>query len=331
MNRSINGVLGSAFNAVVAAANTAKHGLARQMLKSPALWSLAMAPTAARLGVTVSRGGDDEPIEIRKDDRVVRIAARHRTYLWDVINAFDAYHAPVEPQLEDGRSVVDYSVPREHVLRPSGDRFYFTSLAESDATAGLYAEMGRLGPGSVVIDGGAYCGASAVLMGRIVGDRGQVIAFEPDAENYQAMLRNLAAHSATNVKTSPKGLWSRSGTVEFQSDGNMGSSILEASGRIASNVSSIPVMSIEDVVNEYGLERLDFVKLDIEGAEVPVLEASVDVLRRLRPRVIIEAHIVDGQLTTAPLCEILASIGYKSHLLLEFPGATYHLVLGVPA
>ena len=331
MTRSINGVLGTAFNTVVSAANSVKHGLARQMLKSPALWSLAMAPTAARLGVTVSRRGDDEPVDIRKDDRVVRIAARHRAYMWDVVNAFDAFHAPVESHMEDGRSVVDYSIPREHVLLPSGDRFFFTSLAESDATADLYAEMGRLGPGSIVIDGGAYCGASAVLMGRIVGESGQVIAFEPDAENYDALVRNVAAHSATNVKTSPKGLWSKSGTVEFQSDGNMGSSILEASGRVASNVSSIPVISIEDVVNQYKLDRLDFVKLDIEGSEVPVLEASVDVLRRLRPRVIIEAHIVDGQLTTAPLREIFASVGYKSHLLLEFPGATYHLVLGVPA
>jgi FkbM family methyltransferase len=330
MARSINVVLGAAFNSVLGAATAVKGQVARQMLRSPALWSLAMAPTAARTGVTVSRGDEKDPVEVSKGDRMIRIAARHRDYMWDVINSFDAFFTPVEATHEGERSVVDYSVPKEHVLRPSGERFFFTSIAESVATVDLYAEMGRLQRGSVVIDGGAYCGASAVLMGKIVGDAGRVIAFEPDAENYAALERNVATHRATNVTTSPKGLWSRSGTVEFQSDGNMGSSILEASGRAASRVASIPVTSLEDVVRDYKLDRLDFVKLDIEGAEVQVLEASVDVLRRFRPRVIIEAHLVNGELTTQRLCEIFASCGYKSHLLLEFPGAVYHLVLGVP-
>jgi FkbM family methyltransferase len=328
---AFNDLFGSVVNSVLGAAAELKGRVARQMLRSPALWSLAMAPTAVRLGITVSRGGDDDPLEVHKADRTVRIAARHRAYLWDVINGFDAFFTPVEPQREGERWVVDYSTPREHVLIPSRDRFFFSSLAESDATVDLYAEMGRLGPGSVVIDGGAYCGGSAVLMGRIVGPSGRVIAFEPDAENYAAMQKNVADHRATNVTTSPKGLWSTSGTVEFQSDGNMGSSILEASGRIASHVSRIDVTSVADVVRDYKLSRLDFLKLDIEGSEVPVLEAAADVLRTLKPRVIIEAHLVGGQLTTAPLREILTRCGYKSYLLLEFPGATYELVLGVPA
>jgi FkbM family methyltransferase len=331
MALAINGVFGTAVNMVRAAASRVRSQAGRQLLRSPALWTLATAPAAARNGVSVSQIGRRDPIDIRKGDRIVRIAARHRGYLWDVLNAFDAYFAPVEPELADGRWVVDYSVPREHILRPSGDRFFFTSLPESDGTAALYAEMGRLRAGSVVIDGGAYCGASAVLMSRIVGAGGRVIAFEPDAENYAALVRNVEAHGATNVTTSTKGLWSRSGSVEFQSDGNMGSSILEASGRAASHVSRVDVSCLEDVVRDFELDHLDFVKLDIEGSEVAVLESSVDVLRRFRPRVIIEAHLVGGELTTVPLCRILESCGYRSHLLLEFPGATYHLVLGVPS
>ncbi len=317
-------------NSVRAAAAAFKGGVTRQMLRSPTLWSLAMAPTSARLGITVVRGGDDDPLEVQKGDRSVRIAARHRAYLWDVINAFDAFFEPVEPVRENDRWLVDYSTPREHALKPSGDRYFFSSLAESEAAVDLYAEMGRIGAGSVVIDGGAYCGGSAVMMGRLVGPTGRIIAFEPDAENHAAMVKNVATHRATNVTTSAKGLWSTSGFVEFQSDGNMGSSILEASGRIASHVSRIEVTSIADVVRDYKLDRLDFLKLDIEGSEVPVLEAAAGVLRALRPRVIIEAHLVGGKLTTGPLREILDACGYKSYLLLEFPGATYELVLGVP-
>lgn len=120
-------------------------------------------------------------------------------------------------------------------------------------------------------------------------------------------------HHLDNVVAINKGVWSSSGSLLFQGEGNMGSGISQVQGRTA-NLFSVAVISLKDLCTEYNIKAIDYIKMDIEGAEVEVLKASGDLLKKYKPRLIIEPHVIGTQLATNEVCEILSSYGYKTEV-----------------
>ena len=253
-------------------------------------------------------------VSLRRGHRVLKAAARHFAYCADLIRFFDYYFDAVEPKQSGSDFVVDYSAPHEHVLKGNGLSFYFSSFAEPCATTDLYLQYAGLNKGDVVFDLGAYCGSSAQAFSHAVGSSGRVFAFEPDQENYAALLRNIDDHQMTNVVPIQKGIWSSETTLEFQSEGNMGSSV---SGLLArsGHTRRVSVTSISAAAMEHKIDRLDLIKMDIEGAEVEALPAAADVLARFSPTLIIESHRRNGHLTTEAVCRFLSGSGYVCEVI----------------
>jgi FkbM family methyltransferase len=295
----------------------------------PAAWRVRLAVESKLRGVNLSFDPSTKTASVSRDNRVVRVSSEFPAYVWDVLTNFEGFFAMVEPKREGELLVVDYSQPQEHVLRTSGIPFYFTTYAENDETSELYLELAGLRPGGVVFDGGAYCGASSYSFSKAVGPTGKVLAFEPDTRNHGALLKNIERHHLSNVIPVKKGLWSSTTTLSFLTHGNMGSRIVEGAPPDP-NVHQIEVTSLADAFTANRLERLDFLKLDIEGAEVAVIAAAKDFLRARRPRIVIEAHYVNGVLTTNDLREALRSAGFRSQILLEAIGSPFHLVYAWP-
>jgi hypothetical protein len=96
----------------------------------------------------------------------------------------------------------------------------------------------------------------------------------------------------------------------------MGSGISQVQGR-AANLFSVSVISLDDLCAQYEISAIDYIKMDIEGAEVEVLKASGDLLRKYQPRLIIEPHVVGTRLVTDDLCEMLAGYGYSTEVLAQ--------------
>lgn len=247
---------------------------------------------------------------IEQQDKTIIIDLHSYFYALDMINAFDYYFDSVEYTSKENRKIVDYSQPADHVLKPSGCHFRFTSLPESDKSTLIYLEKAQLKPGDVVLDLGAYCGATACAFSRTIGPTGRVIAFEPDPKNYTHLVHNIHTHNAPNIIPINKGLWSKTATLKFQAEGNMGSSVAEITGR-HSKIVEIPVISLDEAVETNGVERLDFVKMDIEGAEEPVLASASRFWKQFKPDFIIEPHLVNGRLSSIAVCKLLEDRGYQ--------------------
>ena len=172
----------------------------------------------------------------------------------------------------------------------------------------------RLSPGDLVLDAGAYCGASTIAFAKAVGLTGHVVALEPDPDNRAALYRNLREHGIRNVSVVDAGLWSETSVVSFVADGNLGSavaSVLPRRGRtlLARMLSLADALELARQLS--GLPRVTFIKLDIEGAEVPVLRHA-DALRGNSPRLIIEPHRARGtdSLTDVAIISCLEAAGY---------------------
>jgi FkbM family methyltransferase len=139
--------------------------------------------------------------------------------------------------------------------------------------------------GDIVIDGGGHLGTFTRLA--LMRGARRVIAFEPDELNRQCLERTLPAElSAGQVTIVPAALWREPGTVEFEAQGGGPSGhISETAGNSATI--RIPAKSIDQIHDELNLERIDFIKMDIEGAERHALKGGEKTIARDKPRMAI--------------------------------------------
>jgi len=171
----------------------------------------------------------------------------------------------------------------------------------------------RVGPrsGDVVLEGGACYGDSALWLAHRVGPKGRVHCFEFVPANLELFAENMALNPslASRIEAVPAPLWSRSGErFEFAANGS-GSRLSGASpGGTAVSV------SVDDFVARRGLERVDFVKMDIEGAELEALRGAEATLRRFRPRLAISAYHKLADLWTLPTFLEGLGVGYRLYL-----------------
>jgi FkbM family methyltransferase len=239
--------------------------------------------------ITVAYAGNGGPIFVTKGAQRFILSAEHYMYAGDLCLQFDYYATSTVPEEIDGMQVFDYSKPGWHRTRDSGERIYYTSLAEDTGSIRDYIKYLAPRAGEVILDVGAYCGLSVLAFSRAVGPTGRVIAFEPDPRNYEALQINVAESGTTNVVTENQAMSGRAGTLLFSSEGNMGSALVAKETERGRTI-EVQSTTLRDVVERHNLERVGAVKLDIEGAEYGVIESSVDIIGQLGARWAIELH-----------------------------------------
>ncbi|MEM1344555.1 MAG: FkbM family methyltransferase [Pseudomonadota bacterium] len=133
------------------------------------------------------------------------------------------------------------------------------------------------------VDAGANVGLYTLAL-RAEGPL-KALAIEPDPENLRRLHINLAASGAAEVAVAPVALSSKPGRASLAPSANRGETAV-APG------TDIPTLPLLDLIHQAGLTRIDALKIDIEGAEAPVLAAFLrDAPRALHPkRVVIEAQ-----------------------------------------
>lgn len=212
-----------------------------------------------------------------------------------------------------GRRVVDFRRPVLYRMR-SGRLVWLPSPMEAaDAFSG-YIAKGAPGLGDTVLDAGAFCGESVIEFAQLVGPRGHVFALEPDAANLALLRQNLEIHRLENVTVLPVALWNRSTTLVFMAEGNCGSFVGATNQRPAGKTRSTAVEALTpaDLFRRMGGVP-DFIKMDIEGAEVEVLEALAPVLAAEAKPVrlaIASYHLRDGRPTHELITRVLRAAGY---------------------
>ena len=278
------------------------------------LWISARKKDASRMGMKlVTR---DVFFDLIKGDTVLRIRHAHTQYLQHMIENFDYYVNSVIPVRMDGMQLVDMSGPRYHRLRGFGDiPFLFPSQTEPYETTAEYLDFAGLKDGDIVLDIGAYAGVTSIIFAQLVGPRGHVYAFEADGLNYECAKTNIQMAAKVmgieNITLLRKAVWSHGNGVLFSNEGAMGSSAVAITGGKRGQDRMVESVRLEDFFAQNGLSHADFVKIDIEGGEVEVLESSASFLNRMKARLIVEPHVVKGKLCTEECRSMLESAGYK--------------------
>jgi FkbM family methyltransferase len=168
------------------------------------------------------------------------------------------------------------------------------------------------GEGAVFVDVGANVGYHTVGLGRHLARKGgSVFAFEPIAANHDRLLGNVARNKLDNVHVEKAGLWDRDTTMEVGRSTRGSSNVsLASTGEITETVR---LLRFDDWVRDRGLDRVDVVKMDIEGAEVRALKGMRAAVGRFRPVLFVEINPMWTRrmgTSTTELTGLLHELGY---------------------
>jgi FkbM family methyltransferase len=159
----------------------------------------------------------------------------------------------------------------------------------------LYSLQHFLGPGQVFVDIGANVGVFTVKAAKEVGGSGLVISVEPFIESAMRLSQNVRANGYSNVRVRNFCVGQKTEHARLHLNKGKPNSFSLVRNGDAESVSVLSV-SLDDLCRWENLERLDYLKIDAEGAEAAILEGGQSAIARFRPIVQVEITICKSSL-----------------------------------
>lgn len=166
----------------------------------------------------------------------------------------------------------------------------------------------------VIVDCGAFIGIGAAAVGPLL-TKGRLIALEADARNVTLLRRNTESNGLEAVEVLHRAVWKSHGETMDLATGEAQANTLRPDVYDGGNRQKVETASIDGLVAERGLARVDMLSFTVNGAEVEALQGARETLRAHRPRVRLAGwYRRDGQ-SVADLCRpLLEGAGYRVHV-----------------
>ena len=182
-----------------------------------------------------------------------------------------------------------------------------------------------------VLDIGAQSGFYSLLLSRLIGPEGVVFAFEPLPANYRILEENVSLNNISNIEVIREAASDQSGEISFEfphgDPSLVAGPILEGDSL---GTFQVPSMSLDDFARQTG-HHVQFIKMDVEGAETAVLRGAIQTLRTFHPPMIVELHYDSSQQGQHPAISLLQELGYQIEWLNEVDYRSHIFAQGIPS
>ena len=119
------------------------------------------------------------------------------------------------------------------------------------------------------------------------GNGGFVLGFEPENYNYTELMKKFNTLQIPNVKIENLGLWDEKTMLSITEDSKM-SSVYETTGKETNEDAQL--ITLDEYVKEKNIEKIDFIKMDVEGAERKAFNGATETIKRFRPKLAISVY-----------------------------------------
>lgn len=168
-------------------------------------------------------------------------------------------------------------------------------LALRDVASGTYFKSYMPGEGDVCVDAGAHCGYLTAQLAQLVGVSGFVLAFEPNQRNFIKLLQTKRG----GIEPFFMALWHEAAVLK----------LVPTLGSATHRIGSFGQPIVARPLDYFNLPRLDFLKIDVEGSELQVVQGAEQTINRCRPHMVVETE--GGTQTGDKLRAGLEEINYE--------------------
>jgi FkbM family methyltransferase len=216
-----------------------------------------------------------------------RIWAKSGVALGFLYEKIDQYSVLINSQKKRTKILGKYYLDcylRDHVQR----LIYFFGAYEPIES---FLVQNILEKNDIVVDAGANIGFYSLLMSDICKN-GKIYSFEPVPKNFEFLKKNVSLNFKNElIETVPVGLWNESKVLEFSLDSSMKDNVGSFTAGKVENTSEMfkcSVNKIDELLKD--VEKIDFIKMDIEGAELFALQGGNSLINKFRPQFLIEIN-----------------------------------------
>lgn len=188
-----------------------------------------------------------------------------------------------------------------------------------------------LKPHMVVCDIGANDGFFTIFAAKLVGPSGKVLAFEPSQQEFSRLQANLALNRLSQVTAIPKALADTNSTAllklaEYSHEGQ--NTLGDFSYTMnASGVQTVELCRLDDFLLKQKMTRLDFLKIDVEGAEYRVLAGARETIKKFNPIIMLELFDKALRFQGSSAEQVIALLKEFNYTVLDFSPETGTLVV----
>ncbi len=179
-----------------------------------------------------------------------------------------------------------------------------------------YEKNYKLKKGDIVVDAGAHIGTFTIKAAKAVGNDGKVVAIEPDANNFRFLSRNVEANGLQNVSIINKGVWGIQDKLRFnisrkRTTGHSFYRNKQFGTENTEEFIEVEVDTIDNIIGQSGIGPVNFIKMDIEGAEVEAIKGMDEALSGDAKLAMEGCHRVNGQMTYKVVIPWLKKKGFQ--------------------
>ena len=204
-----------------------------------------------------------------------------------VVRVLPEHEQSYEIATNDGMIFHDHIGSRKHrqlywLLRDKSQSIYDseTFFARSAVYRSYVHGVGRVPgdrfaavPGGVIIEAGAYVGYKALAFAKVVGKGGFVGAIEANPRNYTLLKRNIENNQVSaRVEATHCAVWNKTDTLMLTGKGRMQNTVARTDELEFAETAKIPARTLDDILDSFGVDHVNFLNLQLNGAEIEAIE-----------------------------------------------------------
>lgn len=170
-----------------------------------------------------------------------------------------------------------------------------------------------LQPGQKIIDIGANYGVYTLSMAKTVGNTGSIWSFEPASSTASFLAAGIKANNFQHIVLEQSALSNACGEARLSLNNNSELNSLVHEDSSLHVTEMVPLVTLDDCMDRYGWQKIEFIKIDAEGEEANILQGGQRFFAELSP--LIQYEVKAGADIHLELVQIFSDMGYKSYRL----------------
>jgi FkbM family methyltransferase len=210
---------------------------------------------------------------------------------------------------DDDIHLLKIHVPRHHYQ-------YFCRIGKGDFLPGHESYiLTKFTPkeGDIVIDIGAHIGRYTITGSKQVGSTGKVVAIEADPDNFELLKRNIALNNLANVLPLNYAVFSTRTRIKLyeQSASAKYNSVMLTRAAKTKNYVEVNADTLDSILKQNGINQINWIKIDVEGAEFEVLKGSTETLSGGSISILLEIHNIEDPSHYHNVVNFLKDLNYE--------------------